>query len=317
MNRRSFLILSLVTAITASGLMAAVVVQDRKVKKVKRVKRPTFTQRDWDGIYFNDLFAEGLVGQRPSVADQVAAQAQAENTGEASASGEFAWTNYISGSTIEDEVKALQSQLIKDITTPVKFKSEYNKAHQSFSMLSMLFAIIREYDGDVRWERSADVAQVSFERAAANSRVGTIQAYESCKRRKEDLQELIRGGNFAGQEKAPDELDWSIVVDRTPIMKRLEISNAQLKQLTANEGSFKKEIETIAHESELVAAMAETIIRENMTDAEDDGYVEFAKAMSAAAVSVTKACENEDYDAASNAVNLIGQSCSNCHDEWR
>ncbi|MEM7785518.1 MAG: hypothetical protein AAF623_19380 [Planctomycetota bacterium] len=297
--------------------------QERKPQKVKRVKRPQFSPQDWDGIYFENLFAEGLVGDRP---DQLAANNELNKPSEMSnqtgsdmptTDQDFAWSRFVSGTTIEDEVKTIQLELAKVITSPVKFKSDYDKVHHHFSMLSMLFGIIREYDSDVRWKKYAGPAQASFERAAANSRVGTIQAFESCKRRKEEIQELVRGGNFVGEDKAPDLLDWGTVVDRTPIMERLQISYDQMKKATSNESDFKDNIEIILHESELVAAMSETLLRENFVDADDEGYAEFAKAMSFAAVNLTKSCKTKNYDMAANSVNQIGQSCSNCHSEWR
>ena len=100
-------------------------------------------------------------------------------------------------------------------------------------------------------------------------------------------------------------------------MDRLQVSIDLLKQSSANEGDFNRNVEKIKHESELVAAMAQTLMRENMTDADDDGYLEFSKSMSKAAVQAGKACDEKDFDKASTAINLIGQSCSNCHDEWR
>jgi hypothetical protein len=320
--RKQFLFSVLLMMVTAlSGVVAAMVVQERTVKKVTRVKRPQFTERDWDGIYFENLFEQGLVGNRPNAAAiGMAANAASKGVvedGETEDAAGFAWSKYISGSTIEDEVKALQNSLVRDVTSPVKFKSDYAKAHQSFSILSMLFGVIREYDSDVRWKKHAELAQVSFERAAANSRVGTIQAFESCKRRKEDLQEMVRGGNFAGEEKPPATLDWASVIERSPIMDRLQVSIDLLKQSSANEGDFNRNVDKIKHESELVAAMAQTLMRENMTDADDDGYLEFSKSMSKAAVQAGKACDEKDFDKASTAINLIGQSCSNCHDEWR
>jgi hypothetical protein len=321
MNRETLIIFALVIATSLSGALAAVAVQERKTKKVTRVKRPQFTQRDWDGIYFEDLFEEGLVGDRPKRVDpgqQLSTNGQvAGGSSSESADRVFAWSRYISGSTIEDEVKLIQAQLAKDITTPVKFKSEYDNAHQSFSILSMLFGIIREYDGDVRWKKFAGEAQASFERAAANSRVGTIQAYESCKRRKGDLEEMVRGGNFAGREKPPEQLDWSIVVDRTPIMVRLQQSRDALKQLTAAKGAFTSDVEKVYHESQLVAALAQTLVRENMMDIDDDEYVEFAKSMSGSANQLTEACENQGYESAATAANLMGQACDNCHDGRR
>ena len=322
MKRNSILVVSIVTAAFVTGAVTAVAVQEKtsKVPSVKRVKRPQFTERDWDGIYFENLFKEGLVGDRPERVGpgQTANASPSDNAGESGdENATFAWSKYISASTIEDEVKAIQNQLTIDVTTPVKFKSEYAKSHQSFSVLSMVFGIIREYDDEVRWKKYAPVAQASFERAAANSRVGTIQAYESCKRRNEDLKEMIRGGNFGGTDKPADDLDWSVVVDRNPIMYRLDAARIKLKELTANKGQFNREIGKVLHESQMVAAMAQTLQRENMPEYDEDGYVDYAKQMSAAAGQAVEACKAQDYDAASKAINLIGQNCSNCHDDWK
>ena len=323
MKHNAILVVSLLTTAFVTGAMTAVAVQQDSSKPptVKRVKRPQFSERDWDGIYFEDLFKEGLVGDRP----QAALPGQTANAnpagGGADASEEdnatFAWSKYISASTIEDEVKAIQNQLSLDVTTPVKFKSEYAKSHQSFSVLSMVFGIIREYDDDVRWKKYAPVAQASFERAAANSRVGSVQAYESCKRRNEDLKEMIRGGNFGGTDKPADNLDWSAVIDRNPIMYRLEAARDKLKVLTANKGQFNRELGKVLHECQMIAAMAQTLQRENMPEYDEDGYTDYAKQMSNAAGQAVEACKTQDYDGASKAINLIGQNCSNCHDDWK
>lgn len=320
MKRNSALLVSLVTLAFVTGAVAAVAVQEQqKPPTVKRVKRPQFTERDWDGIYFEDLFKEGLVGDRPErmipgrtkPTPIVGAENQEpDNT-------KFAWSKHVSAATIEDEVKSIQNQLALDITTPVKFKSEYAKSHQSFSILSMVFGIVREYDGDVRWKKDAAAAQASFQKAAANSRVGTIQAYESCKRRNEDLREMVRGGNFAETEKPAATLDWSAVIDRNPIMHRLETSRKKLKELTANQSDFNRGIANVLHESQMVAAMAQALQRENMPEYDEDGYTDYAKQMSNAATQAAQACKTKDYDSASKAINLIGQSCSNCHDEWK
>ena len=324
MCRETLIVWFFIVSTFAGGTIAANQVQERKSKKVTRVKRPKFSEKEWDGIYFRNLFEDGLVGPRPAQlspgeAGSTTKPGGFDSPGDEPTTSETSskWSGLVSATTIEDEVKAIQKRLAMEVTTPVKFKSEYSKAHQSFSMLSMLFGIVREYDSEVRWKRFANEAQISFERAAANSRVGTIQAYESCKRRKGDLEEMVRGGNFNASEKAPEELDWSAVVDRSPIMKRLQASRELLKQLSSNEKEFSDGTEKIFHESELVAAMGYALMMENMTDADDDGYLELSKAMLEAANQTKNACLHQDYDAASTAINLIDQSCNNCHDEWK
>ena len=314
----------LIAICIVSGALAATAIQERKTKKVTRVKRPAFTERDWDGIYFENLFEDGLVGDRPQQLNP-GALPHAESSGQAitdkgnttSDSQTFAWSKLISRATVEDEVKRLQQQLSLDVTTPVKFKSEYAKAHQSFSMLSMLFAIIGEYDQEIRWKKFAAEAQVSFEKAAANARVGTSQSYESCRRRLEDLTQMVRGGNFAGRESPPEVLDWSNVVDRSPMMERLQSAQDRLKLLTASKGEFTRELANLMQEAELIAAISNVLTLENMTDADDEGYVEFAKEMNQAALQIVSACKNNDFDAASRAANATRQSCDNCHSEWR
>ena len=324
-HAKRFLLVAVVCASVVSGGFAATIVQEkegRRVKKVTRVKKPEYSKRDWDGIYFENLFEDGLVGQRPKAAapgtvSGKTADAAAAQEGEAGESAGLGWAQLISRSTLEDEVKNLQKQLGQQITTPIKFKSEYGKAHHSFSILSMTFGIIREYEDEVRWKKFSGEAQASFQKAAANSRVGTIQAYESCKRRKGDLDEMVRGGNFVSDDKAPEDLDWSAVIERGPVMDRLQESQNRLKQMTANKDDFLEQIEDVVHESEMITAMAIVLTKENMSDADDEGYVEFAIAMNKAALEIVQACQTEDYDRASNAANAVSQSCDNCHEEWR
>ena len=171
-----------------------------KIRKVKRVKRPRFTTRDWDGIYFEDVFKDGFVGNRPSAVEAVkVAEAPKPSSPETATTSEGKWSKLIPAFVVEDEIKKIQRTLATQVKTPVKFKSSYGEARQSFSMLSMLFGVIREYDDDIRWKRAANVAQVAFARTAANARVGTQQAYQSAKNRKDSLAELIRGGELQRQ----------------------------------------------------------------------------------------------------------------------
>ena len=317
----------LMVACGLSGSVVATMVQERKTKQVTRVKRPSFAQEDGAGVYFDNLFAEGLEGERPiklndgdgSKVGNVAAngvQPDADVPADNEGSG-VRWSTLISRTTIEDEVKKIQRQLVADITTPAKFKSDYLKVHQSFSILSMLFAIIREYDGDVRWKGDAALAQASFERAAANSRVGTTQAYESCKRRKQMLEDLVRGESVVGDEKVSEQIDWGQVIDRTPMMRRLQESLDVTKRLTASSSELARESSAVVHEAELVTAMAMVLRQPNMSDADDDGYSAFANEMRLAASETNAAASVQDFDRTTKAASLLGQSCDNCHADWR
>ena len=305
-----------------------------KTIHVKRARRPVFRQRDWDGIYFENLFAQGLVGSRPAPRSNRAASdssvASNDTAGEARGTGTLnnaasppdadggTWRRLIAGEVIEDEVKRLEQTLRSTITTPGRFKSEYGQIHQAFSTLALMFGLIHQYDGDVRWKDQAPVALPTFARAAASSRVGTLQAYNFSKLQLESLTELVRGGNFNANTAPIEEFDWSETVERSPLMVRLETSfDTSLKPDLASNTEFKKHLDRVKHEASMVAAIGQVLIQENMDDAEDDDYAEYARQMTAAALEVMDACKTDQYDRASDAANRIGQSCSNCHDDWR
>ena len=321
-----FLITILACGLVVTALGAGIW-QDTKIKRVTRVAKPDFSKGERDPIYFADVFRDGLVGQLPqdlaaaaggtvdtpnrSLANQSVKSSGGEQASEAK------WSPLISAETIENEIKAIQIQLVADITTPVRFRSDYIKSHRGFSMLSMLFAIILQYENDIRWKSDAGAAQVSFWQAAANARVGTPQAFESCRRRLDLLTDLIRGGKFAGDEKPQEDFDWSSVVDRNPLMHRLETSMDTLKTTTSNQNEFEKERDTVKHEGELVAAIALVLIQEYMTDADDEGYQEHSNQMLQFARNLKQAVESNQFTTVQQAVNQISQSCDSCHSDWR
>lgn len=290
----------------------------KKIRKVKRVAKPTFDGSK-DGIYFKDVFKDGLVGERPDAMQaQLAAAANANGSSSDSTTGDpNGWSTLIDGTTIEDEIKSLNQALAKSVTTPVKFKTTYNDVRQTMALLSMAFGIIREFDGEVRWKDHASAAQAALQKASTNSRVNTAQAFNYCNARKFDLEDLVRGGSFAEIEKPSDELAWTNVIGRTETMKRLETSDELLKQWTADENTFAKQKSKIISEAQWVAAIAELIAKEGMDDADVDEYVVFCEAMKKAAVDTVEATKSDDFEAASKFANLISQSCNNCHEEWR
>lgn len=307
----------------------------RELPAVRRAKRPRFEPRDWEGVYFENLFREGLVGDRPlpgalsprgnlsSPGGAVAGGGQqvggrvvgAAATTEAGVAG--VWAKVLPGEAIENEVKRLQLQLEQDLTTPIKFKTDYLKVRQSFSLLSMWFAIIHEYDGEVRWKQASAVVQPACWRAAANARTDGEQAYQYARLRKDELQELVRGGSFGDSEKPIESVDWSQVVDRVPTMLQLDASLNSLKALTASKSEFEGGAEDVLQQSAVIAAIARVLAQEAMEGADDESYRGLAGEMESSAVQLLEAVKLNDFETAGGAVNRIEQSCNKCHEDWR
>ena len=289
----------------------------KPIRKVRRVARPKFETSPSD-VWFDDVFAQGLVGDRPAsnkaqpqIASNSATQSKTQDD------GKFRWSSLIGRDAVEDEIKTLGQSLAKTLTTPVRFKTNSGEVHQSMAMLSLSFAVIREYDDEVRWKDNASAAQAALQQAMINSRTNSDQAFNYCNSRKLDLQDLIRGGGFPETEKPSDTLEWSDVIGRSETMIRLEIADNELKQWTADKKTFTQKRADIIKQAQWVAAIGEAISREGMDDADSDDYLAFATEMKQAAINTVNSAQNEDFDSTSRFANQISQSCSNCHEEWR
>ena len=291
-------------------------------KKYRRAKLPKFSSQEASRIFFDDVFST-LVGQRPSADSDgqkvvPSTVSSPDATPDATAGGGMAWSKIVSATTIEDVIKTLKLGLDKLFTTPSAFAGRgYKPARQSFTLLAMLFAVVDQYDGDVRWKSQAPVARDMFARTAANLKAGgSIQVYNEAKQRKLDLDDIVRGSRLEGE--AEEDKTWDTIVDRTPLMQLLETRfETNLKQWTNSKSEFNKDLEKVQREAEMVVVIAEVLMAEDMDDAGDDEYREFAQLLKDGGQKVVQAVKSDDVDLAAKGVTDISRSCVDCHDFYR
>ncbi len=185
-------------------------------------------------------------------------------------------------------------------------------------MLALLFGVIAEYDGDVRWKSQAMVARDAFARAAANCKVATDGSYNDSKQRADDLSSLIRGDTLpvgAAPEAKPQ---WAKVAARPPLMSRLELAQQnRVAVWTANQGDFGKNLDGIVRESQIIAVIAEVIQREGYDFTDDNSYKGFAHDMQKHALAIADAAKSKNFEQARLAAGDLAKTCSNCHGSFR
>jgi len=302
-----------------------VVAQTKGPKVVKRAQPPKFSKAD---NFYADAFKEGLVGERPGNLNQAAATAAASPqtpgsaTGSDSGTGGVAgsgWAAVISGTTVENEIKALKLQVDQDVTTPSDFAAKgYKLARRDFSMLAMLFAIAGEYEGDVRWKNDAAAARDVFARTAANSKVGTQQVWQEAKLRKDELTDLIGGSSPYTGKPAEAKAAWKDVCNRAPLMQHLEsVWEPKLKPLLADKGQFTANSEKVQHDAEVIAAIGQVLAKEGMEDADSEEYTKFCQALRDGAKAIVEGAKSKNYEQAASGGAAIGKSCTECHENYR
>jgi hypothetical protein len=303
-------------------VLGTVLAQVAAKKTSPRARLPKFDEAPARGPFFENVF-DKLEG--PRIVNDV--PATGGNTGPQNPTGGgdgggiagSGWDKLITAESIEDEIKAIRLSVDMDVDKPGDFRGRgYKRARKHFSMLAVLFAVIGEYDGDVRFQKQAPVARDLFSRAARNCKVGSTAAYNEAKLRKADLQDLVSGSEIQAEGTFDPVAKWGDIVDRTPIMQRLEVAAQQrLQQLTSNEGDFKAQSSLIMREAELVAVIGEVLCKDGMEDGDDDTYAGFAQQMRDAARDVIDAVKLENADAARKAVGEISKACSECHENYR
>jgi hypothetical protein len=310
----------LMVGLLVAGAMAAAPSRESKGRRALPPKWP----KSVADVFFPDA-REKLVGERPNYSAAAKLPERVPLTPAASGRGSDApaadgshWSKWISAETLEDEVKALQLKISENVTTPAKFKGGgFKDGRRHFTELALLFAIISQYDGDVRWKSNAGGVRDLMARAGFNCKVGTDASYNEAKLRKDDLEQLVRGGSISAPDANPD-AKWDKIADRPPLMQRLEEAQQQrIAPATANTGEFSKHADVVLREAELLAAIGEAISQEGFEFSDDETYVGYAHQMRDAALEIVGAVKGKDYESARAASGKIEKACSGCHEDYR
>ncbi|WP_172991932.1 cytochrome c [Lacipirellula parvula] len=295
-----------------------------KARPVKRAKPPVWSQDVLDE-FFADA-REQLVGERPVKRTEAIAATSAAGQGSGNATAEGAgsnsdaatWSQLISGDTLAAEVKRLAATLRDPLANPAKFKSGgYKVCRGAFSELAVLFAVIAEYDGDVRWQDDAPALRDAFARAARNCKTGTDQTFAEGAELRTQLDDLVRGERLGGKPAPPPE-QWSKIADRPLLMKRMESALQEgISPALANAREFSRKAVDVQQQAEVLAMLAAIIDREAYEYWDDENFQQQSNDLRAASRELTRAAADANYEAARAAAGRASQSCTACHEGYR
>ncbi len=293
-----------------------------------RAKPPKFPKSVVD--LFSTDAKESLSGERPDFqkggapsGNVAAGGTPSDGSGSESGSlpnlGGGAWSKMISSDTLEGEIKFYKILLGDDAKTPGAFKAGgVKKVRKFFSEYAALFAIISEYDGDVKWKNNAVAAREIFGRCASNCKAATDAQFQEAKRATEDLETMIGGGSINGPAGADPKNAWPKVADRRILMQRMEdLHQVDITAWTANENDFKKNADKIVREAELMTALCEISIKPGYEYADDKEFMGLARILQKACMDEVEAAKSKNYDAARKAVSIGTATCAKCHSGYR
>ena len=184
-------------------------------------------------------------------------------------------------------------------------------------MLATWFAVVAEYDGEVRWKPSAMTARDRFVVFVARSPASLANSYQEVKAVVDDLQELMGGGRWTDPASA-DRTNWPRVANRSLIMQRWELATSErLAPWLAEAATFERERDAVRHEAGVIAGLAEVLLRDGTDESTETEYRDFVEKLQQAATRAMRAASEQDYDAASASLVHIHRACDQCHEIYR
>ena len=302
-----------------AGLSA--VAADKGTVKYKRAVPPTFQDGKIKDIFYADVGSQ-LVGTLPTLGNQSTSgnsqlAGNSDQAEEADAEGQSVWKRRIDVATIEDMVKSSKLRLDPAVSSPAKFASGgYEIARREFTLLTAMFGVIDQYPGDVRWKHSAKTAETDFARIAANSKVGSIQAFNEAKAKTLEFSDLLNGVRLDAA-KEPVE-GWPNAIDRGSLMEVLQWTlRDNLNETVTSDSVFSDKTADAKKFAQLTAVLGEVLLQPDMMDADDDGYKQWAVEMISASEAVVAATQTANLSDAREAISRIDKSCNSCHEGFR
>ncbi|MGH7135327.1 MAG: hypothetical protein ACREHD_06275 [Pirellulales bacterium] len=319
-----FLVVVLATLTVFACLSEKLVAKARSEKKQRAFKTapPPKFKDDEVSTFFDDALKQlgpGQPGAVVAAAMPPSGGVPSEDSDGGTATSDAGWSKLISASTIEDEIKAQAGPLADVTKTPSVFKGGGNQpARVYFTEMAMLFGIIAQYDGDVRWKKDAFGLREIYKRAGGNCKVGTDNSYKEAKQRSDDLAQLIAGGKVELPKPDPD-AKWADIANRPPLMQRMgkEGYDPKIKAWTSDKGEFSKNHNALLEEAQIVAVIAHLIQDPSYEDGEDETYVGYAKELEKAALEIVEAVKGDSLQRAQAAALQLNKACSTCHEGYR
>ncbi len=294
--------------------------QETKAKpKYRRAKPPAFDEKSMSGVFFDDVKSQ-LVGSLPSANASMAASSVKTETSAADASVSEAdniWKKRIDTATVEDLIKSAKLRLDPAVTSPAKFASGgYQIARRDFTLLTVLFGVIEQYPGDVRWKHSAARAKADFARIAENAKVGSLPAYNEAKAKHQTFGDLLNGVRLDPPKDALTA--WSDTVDRIAAMQLLEwILRDSLNATVASDGAFRDGAEEARKYAQLTSVIGEILLQDGMPDQDSEEYQQWTKEMIASCEQIVVGATKPDLTTTREAISRLDKSCNSCHEHFR
>lgn len=303
-------------AAVPAGKASAATANDETVA-IRRPKLP-------DDVFFEDPLAIANNKTRVRGADPIPGPTPVTPSGETPAeppTGDAAeeavdWASLLPADLLTAEATAIRERFQPKLTSVANFNNSLLEVPPYAAELAALGAIAVEHPGDIPWKRNAKyVRDLSAAMTSEQLQRGQ-KSYDQVKEPFAKVVEILDGKTPAELPDSADENDFS-AADFGGVMKRFEAGQNTVQQTAGSEPAFKQNAAALAREARVLAALSKVVATDDHGYGDDAKFQEYAAAMTKAALDAAAGAEAGDFAKFGAGFNALGQSCTQCHGEYR
>jgi len=236
-----------------------------------------------------------------------------------SSGGAVEWAKLISPTSIEALIPAAVADTTDEIKNLGLFSARgFKKAQVNETVLAVLFHVVNEYPGNVKWKNQASGLRDLTAEAAMLAANKDQPALDASKKALDQVGQLLKNANLKVE---PGEAGVSVaekIADFSNVMKRMEeCHRLKLYLWTGNEGELKKHEKEAVEEAELLATLGQVILDGSYPLATERDYMEYATALRDAAKDIAAGVRSNNFDQARKGSVAINKACDQCHGAYR
>lgn len=229
------------------------------------------------------------------------------------AAGAPSWADYISGETLQDEIKKVRNHLASSFTNPGTYNGTYKDIAVDGAVMAALAGIVTEGGADVSWKANAPFVR-NFGSELSKAAVGLgKENFEKSKNAYEKLTSTLSGALPGDAGKAEPKLPFNETADRAELMKRIEKAKNWMRDNINNDAKLKGETETITHEASIISALGKVVSTEGYGSTDEKDYQNFVNALITGAQEASAAAKDQNLKKFTDAMNKVSKSCDQCH----
>ena len=295
-----------------------------------RAPAPRWDSHAVSEIFFQDAFVEGLQGKRPPSRVGTAGTRH-EPPMPGGPAGVVAVPTaahgiVVSHETLEIEIKRTATALVQQLAKPRRIVGQERRVFaDGQAWLAALLAIASEQADAGRWARAGHSLSDGFAasaRSAFQDRASTDEVILAARPPLQELQGVLAGGKGKDRPTSAESpaINWSQVVPRATLMRRLQRAQDQWDQLPVAAPMAARAQESLRHEAQMVGLVARILALPGMADAEDPIYAKFCVALRDLASDLDglgSVPATLSETGLRDSLQQIKRNCADCHADYR